>query len=705
MFIRAPFPIWQFIDPITGLPLNDEYWVSFLSNVFPYVPQLVFQDNQGLVPWSDPIRLSSAGQLPNNLYFNDSEVYRIEVRKGPTQTDPLINLVQDFIPGGESPPTPGTGEGSEENQISNPQFAFVNFLPIALNGPPTLTLTTAGTYNIAPSWFLLLVGTGSATIEQLIISGNENTVTTPQPAYALQITTSGWSSAILYQRLAGNGGIWSNTFVSMSVFARSDNSIANPISLIYKPSDAGTPTVIAQGNLSTSIYQSIQGVVPLPQSTDTDLNNVAYVDMQIVLPPTGVVDISNVQVMGQSELIPVDFATSPEETIERQTDHLFNYYLPLIEKIPISTYLVGWDFPLNPAQSQGSSCGPYATGANTSNYTWDQTILFQSTNSGLMVTRSNGGYSISASATSQAAIIQYLDGTQAQKLLQNLLSVNLSAFSSTASQLGIQVTVSLWYTTDGSLPSMGSASSLVATLDSKGKPATFNGTWTEVTPINSQDATVFVGPQTGTATNFSNYPFNGWWDLNNLVAAATATAFAIVVGTASITTADSLIINSVSLNPGGIAAPPLLLSADETLRQCQYYYEKSYDPGVVPGTNISAGVVEIHSAAFDSGTSTFAFPSVIYLKFSQIKRIAPIVQFYTEPGVASQLTVILISGNSQLASANFPISDYAVASLGTQTIILHPTITSTSVTVGSSVPSAQTITLFHYVADSRLGVV
>src|SRR6266567_7060659 len=97
-FIRAANPIWHFVD-LLGFSLNDSYYISFLSNTFPYLPQPVYQDNQGLVPWANPLEFLANGTLPQNLYFDDTLVYRLEVREGPTQSDQLIYLIPDFIPG------------------------------------------------------------------------------------------------------------------------------------------------------------------------------------------------------------------------------------------------------------------------------------------------------------------------------------------------------------------------------------------------------------------------------------------------------------------------------------------------------------------------------------------------------------------------------------------------------------------------------
>src|SRR5882672_840090 len=111
-FVRSENPIWAFVDN-TGIPLNDNYYVFFLSNDLPYIPVPVYQDPQGITPWADPLQLSPAGTLPDNLYFDtvdalgNQQVYRIEIRRGNSQSDPLAwPPIENYIPEGGSGPTP-----------------------------------------------------------------------------------------------------------------------------------------------------------------------------------------------------------------------------------------------------------------------------------------------------------------------------------------------------------------------------------------------------------------------------------------------------------------------------------------------------------------------------------------------------------------------------------------------------------------------
>src|SRR6185503_12467599 len=211
---------------------------------------------------------------------------------------------------------------------------------------------------------------------------------------------------------------------------------------------------------------------------------------------------------------------------------------------------------------------------------WDQTILFQSVSSGFTGTRQpDGSLGITAALTSQFALIQYLDVNQAREILKNKLSVNVSGKASTT----FKGTVSLWYSTDANLPVVNTPTfnSLVLSLDTNGKPATFNGNWTEVPLPNSLKPEFNLAPNA--TAGYNDYPL-GVWDLQESTAADTANWFAIVVGFQSIPSTNDVFLQSISLVPGEIATRPAPQTYDEVQRECEFYYEKSYNSTVVPGT-------------------------------------------------------------------------------------------------------------------------
>ena len=220
-------------------------------------------------------------------------------------------------------------------------------------------------------------------------------------------------------------------------------------------------------------------------------------------------------------------------------------------------------------------------GANKSKYVWDQTIIFQSANSGVGVTRGAAGELVlTAAATTKMAIVQYLDYIEADKILNSPICVNVSAKASTATV----ATVSLWYTKDVSLPLIASNNSLVSALDANGMATAGNGTWFQV-PRPIGNAQITIG--TNATTNFNDYALSGW-DMQGAADVNLATFFAIVIGTASVTMNGTVSFNSVSLQAGSIPTRPAPKSYTDTLSQCQYYFRKSFLPGQAPVQNIGA---------------------------------------------------------------------------------------------------------------------
>ncbi len=268
-FIRSANPIWFFVDHV-GLPLNDEYYAFFMQNTLPYLPQVVYEDPDGNIPWSDPIELQPSGTLPDNLYFDDSKVYRIEIRHGNTQAAQLIWLIENYVPGGgSSPPIPGNISIDTENVISNPQFGYINFV-----SPFTTTLAT---FEIAPGWAVVCAGSsGSVTVTRIEITGDELTPT--NPPYALEFVSSGWTGITLYQTFLRSGALWTGEAAAMSFTAKgtsTDDLITGK--LVYSD---GSETLIISENL-TLAFKEYSEATTVPPSASADLPGVAYTRAQI----------------------------------------------------------------------------------------------------------------------------------------------------------------------------------------------------------------------------------------------------------------------------------------------------------------------------------------------------------------------------------------------------------------------------------------
>lgn len=550
------------------------------------------------VPLPNPITLSGVGTFQNaagdNIavyyfpydQFGNQELYYITVddafgnRQFTREAWPFPNI------GGASASANAIGL---TNQLSNPTFAIVNFITGS-----TLTVPVAGagttTITIAPDWDLVIVATGASVggvmVTQTPIAGSQRLPNNPPFTLDFVLGTN-LTSVQLIQTLnnnpdwaapqvTGTGG-----YLSGSILL----GIGTHISLQYKPSAGnGAQTILEDTNISGAYKQSA-GTIELLQGTNTGTGVTGF-DQIIINILSASASISNVQVIPlPTNISGVQYDQTP---VNRQIDYLFNYYNDLLQYKPISSYLIGWDFALNPAQFLGDSIAAQGVGANKSYYAWDQTIAFQSINSALTISRGTGNtagsFRVTAAATSKFAIVQYEETITAIEILFHKLSVNIAA---TTDMTSIPCTISLWYTQDVTLPHTWTANnSLIATLDNNGKPATFNGTWLEIARLpvaggsaSTQDATFNLIPG-----DFPNYGFSGW-DSTSINSAHAATFFAIVVGFGALTIGKSVEIESISLVPGDIPTIPAPQTLQAVLAECQRYYEKSFDTNDIPATN------------------------------------------------------------------------------------------------------------------------
>lgn len=675
---RGSNPVWLYAD-LTGHLFDDTFYMFVLENTIPYIPATVWHDASASVEWGFPIQFFANGTLPIDIYWDSSVVYRLEFRKGPTQSDPLIYLVEDYTPGGSGGVTPiVTADTFTGNQISNAQFSVLNFTP-----PLVLVGATTQELEIAPGWTLSLTGAGSLTLDRLALN---STLANPTNApYALKITSSGWDAdggVKLKQRFNQNGMLWASTltttrYVSSSITARMDGAPQN-ISAILIDS-MGTPIcTVLNPTLVNGAFNEFNDSGPVTTPTDTDTPPAAWIEYQLTLPNNATIYISSIQLISTALESTFEYE---QDSIERQVDHLFHYYKdPLLYK-PISSYLVGWDFPLNPAQVTTPPDATVAAPAAAFAYTWDQTILFQSTISRIATIRSTSRAMTltNTGGATQLAIIQYLPTQVAKSLLKGKLSVTVQADSTVVG--GLVGTVSLWVTTNAAIPVLPLG--FFTGLDTNGKPsAGIVADWVEV----ARNPTLGDAKFTLTST-LQEYGFNGW-NSPNTTLPTTTTWFAIVVGTASIPDTKLLSINSVSLVPGDVQTIPAPQTVDEVLRECQYYYRKSFETSTLPVGAAGQYTGEWVSFLADIANRPGAWGPTI--KFDYSMRVVPSVTLYNP-----------IINNNQIR--NYTTNKDWSLSVATINLTTKGFIASGTV---PNIPSEPFDNIaVHWVADARLGVV
>lgn len=584
-FIRGYNPVWYMVD-LVGKQFDDTFYMFVLTNQVPYIPANVYHDPSGTIPWSQPIQFLANGTLPLDIYFANNTIYRLEIRQGPTQADPLIYLIENYNPSQAIDNPLGNESEATDNQISNGQFSVVNF-----TSPQTFTNLT-GSVEIAPGWFLDLSGLGSVTVTQVPLNDSQPSPTNAPWALMLTITGPYANVPVLRQRFQQNGMNWSGTNLATSYTALivgapqtiSDRLVASN----------GATLALFNTHTLTNDFVEYQGVATIAASTNANVPPNAWLDYKIMLPSSGDIYITSIQLVQSGNLQAVPYQ---QDTIDRQLDHLSHYYVPKLEYKPISSYLVGWDFPKNPAQPLGYVLPntDFDAGANTSYFTWDQTILFLSENEGAGITQGGSGeYVVTASANTQFALVQYLKADEAVEILSGNVAVNIAGYTNQGG--GIAGTVSLWVSDATVLPSIGGANaSIVATLDANGYPITRNqGTavigWTEITRNNLGPGSFNLGIARTNAPSKYNDVGISHYGLNNAgaITSNTATVFAIVVGFSQLNMGNSVTIQSISTVPGDIPTRPAPKPLSQVTQDCQAYFVMSFSPGTVPAQAIGA---------------------------------------------------------------------------------------------------------------------
>jgi hypothetical protein len=616
LYVRGANPIWYFVD-LSGVQFDDTFYMWTLQNELPYLPQAVYKYPDS-TPWTDPIQCLANGTFPDNIYFDPTLTYRLEFRKNlglnpPSQNDPLIYEVNNFNPSGNGGGPIDVGGVFTENQISNAQFAEINF-----SSGYTLSATNPPPIEIAPDWLLTLSGTGTLAIDRVPL--NSATPTPSNAPYALRLTMTGWSgNPVLSQKLDQNGVLWANKYVALAFTARVEGSNQNVTAQLID--SQGTILGVFSTDTITNSFTEFTGNLLLPASTNTDVPPDASITLKLALPATTDIYLTSFQLIASNTAVNIEY---DQDTIERQMDHLFHYYNPLLQYMPIPSYLVGWDFPNNPAQ-WGETYTAAALGANKSDYIWDQTIVFSALTSGVSAARASSGalrLTSAASGTNNLAMVQYIGQAQARELLQGDMSVYLEGLTSNVDGLG--GTVTLWYT-KSTLPDIKPSSylSLVSALDSTGFPTCGNGTWIQVERNNFGNATFTLGNST---TAFTNVSLSGWsLQAANAGDQNAATFMAIVVGFAP--TAHNVTIDMLSgaLCKGKIATRPAAQSPGSALLDCQQNYWKTFPQGVAPAqaVGIQTGefifpcvtkdtpILNVSSSIFYP-VSMYANPSITY---------------------------------------------------------------------------------------------
>jgi hypothetical protein len=679
---RSFNPVWDFVD-LTGQQVDDTYYLFTLYNTIPYLYAPVYMNQSG-TPWSNPIQLLANGTLPVNVYWDPEITYRLELRQGPNQSDPLIYLIENYQPidSGTGPLPPSPGNNSTDNLLTNPQFADIQF-----NAP--FLISTENVTPIAPGWEIVTTGIGSLTISQQALPGSTNLP--GNPSYYLSIRNNDFITVSLRQTFQRNGALWTGEYAAISFLVNPTSPTEIKAYLSYSDTVQRTSNII--DNIFPVGWSPITGVSGLiDESTNTFTGNAAFTTLNIDWSGNTTVNITNLQLIGQD--VADDTITYAQVPIERQIDHEFHYYFPQLAYKPIPSYLVAWDFPLNPCQALGPTG---VTSSASSYYVADQTILFQTVASNFTMTKNTRGLSFTSAAPSTFALIQYLDGTTPVELLQQRMSALLQGFVNTGA---ITATVNLVWTQNSSLPDLNTGASVVTSVtSSSGVPVTaYASGWNPV--LRKLGAAQCQLTPTSSINTFTGFDSTAVSNITN------AKFFAFVISFDTAAASQVITVSRASLNGGDIATLPAPQTPDEVLRECQYYYEQSYGLGITHGAH-TENMLMATQGIYGSGTTVSLITKSWGIQYLTVKRTTPALLLYNEAGTSGNVTGHIQSAGIGINNGSLSAANWTVTNAGQKSVVLVNVNGSISLLQAASVGTIAIdgYITYHYTADARLGLV
>jgi hypothetical protein len=589
---------------------------------------------------------------------------------------------------------------TSDNIISNGQFVEVDFPVTATQSSPQSFTIASGTVTteIAPDWSVTTTGAGTVNVWQIPISGATTNI--GNPAYALGISSTGFSLPIQLTQTIQAPRILASTPVSATFIAQSNGANVT-LSMTYTPSITHTPQTICSGTAVGADYSVIANAAPV-SITDPGVGT-GSVNVSIVIPNGSSVNISCVQLCAAIDNAIVGYI---QETPEREIDHLFHYWKPKLDFKPIPSMLVGWEFALNPAQFPNQTVTPpfvptpNQTITTTPGYIWDQTICASVVGNVTVVKSASGAFSATTNNASEAFyMLQYLSSTQALETALSRLSVNLNGYCS--NQTNVVVSVYLFYgNLSSTIPSLPTS---IGTLAANGVFTLSAANWVKI----SQG--LGFSNQAMLSTSSADYGFSSW---DNRANSATTANFAIVVTFSCPTSGSNVLVQSISCDPGDIPTRPAPKTQDETLRECQYYYEISGGYSAIQGSYVLSG------GGGGGNNSTIGFPASFQIDFQQTKRAVPNIGLFSTNTPYAGNTVYTALNYVNLSNAYTVVNDTktlnGVGGLWTNPVVTTsvatylPTssaqLTTAQVSSATFFVSAADIT-FSYILDARLGVV
>lgn len=707
-----------FLDKDTGLPLANgtlEFYVDDDRITAKDVYELTgTPPNYTYTPLVNPVSLNAVGAPINAsnevvpLYFkpfdDDGNVqnYYIIVKNS-------SGTVQYTLPGwpnvtdGSSPVDDTHGKVS--NELTNPEFVDVYFNPDQTD--LTVSISTANQVTpIGPGWDLITSGTGTVKIERKYLQGNTHAPSDGHevnPAYSLVFTPSGATSMVLRQRLDNDPGIWAGNYLSGYFIARSTGATGGSVTMDYVPSGGtATPQTIATIPSLTSNYLEGKGTVLVTTSGNTQTSENGYVDIRITLPFASPTEITAIQAVGMGQ--DQSAAEYDSQPANRQRSLNIQAYRESMLILPKNSILSGWNFPLNPWQFTTTTSTVVTQAANTGTYTADQTIFMNQNTDSYMIGRAggdnNGALDIrkDAGGTPGAlALIQYVDQTTARQVVGQYVSCLVRGIVNSNSQ-SVKFKMAIFHRTN-------TPPNLQPFTDVTNPTGTPNTGWTVATPELDPEYTFETA--TLSPAGRQTYPY---YAFNKILIPNTAKYIAVVLYTTTGYVDDGVMyLHDISCVPNEFALDATPQTYDQCLQECQFYYEKSYADGVLPGTvdNTNNYRPTMNTLSI-AGVTTYLYASNWQIIYRNTKcKVPHEIITYDLSGTAGSVNAVMTHGTTTPVNASKVVNSFWTPSIGQDLANFIPN-TATNLGVDVTLPSLTSnydgFLTMNYTIDARLGL-
>ncbi len=388
-----------------------------------------------------------------------------------------------------------------------------------------------------------------------------------------------------------------------------------------------------------------------------------------------------------------------QESNERQLDHLFHYYKDSIISQAKDSLLTAWNFPLNPFQFITQTV---TTAAAQTQYIADQTILHQEATSqiatGVATNPDRFGLkvqAVSGATTTKFAIFQYPDTTTTYPYWSYKLSALVKLRFNSTHSTTVRFKMLLMYRLDA--PPAISASEPISGW--AGDNLALAAGWTAIKPLNDPiytDSTSAAGADVSFAFNSFQMPAS----LSDTMYLS-AVFYTLDNMNSTAASEDYFVIDKISLSNNDFAIDTQPQTFDDVTRQCQFYYEKSYDYLVLPGTSTTNG--DLIKLMTTNPATTKGYANAFSVEYNTVKRAAATVILYSTIGSANKVSAQAWTAGVGSAFVDATVASFWAASgSGTKSVEYLPN-TNTALTTSIANDDTSCVIRFQYSANSLLG--